>query len=376
MDESFVRGGFSLETTLRCIETFAVRLPLPAPITIGGTRFDFRDYAVLRVTAEDGVVGHAYCLSRSLPIDVHLAETLGPRIIGRPIAPGGIDVISTDGVAARARSMLDVALWDVESQRRGLPLWQLLGDDQDRVDVLFVDGYPRVNEDALAFGARLAACEPAARWHKIAYVHDEEEMVRRLTSARRALDPSVRIVVDVAWQWEGAESSSRIASTWSTFDLAWIEDPFRVDRSNRYANLHRDAPAPLGAGDEALDSGALVELANSGDIDVVRFDLMTLGGISGFRAIDAQLRSGIPVSPHIYPEINRHLAFASSRISHVEWFGDSGEFDRANSLVRLVDGRLDSGGCTRPEAPGLGMDIDWKIVHNASYRTRVVEHRA
>jgi len=360
------------------IETFAVRFPLAAPLQIGPMRIVHRDYAVLRVTTGGGVRGHAYCLSRSAPVDLMITDVLAPIALGSPAAD--IDglrrrwadatiTLGHDGILARAVSMMDVALWDIRAQSASVPLWRLLGEARTEAEVLLVEGYPRVGEDAAAFAARLRArADQGAMWHKVASLPDGDELTRRLQLSRAALGPDARLIVDIAWTWNDTAAAIALAGRWADLGLAWIEDPLPVADLEGFASLHAGIRTPLGAGDESSRIDELGALVDSGSIDVARFDMMTMGGVTGFQQLAERLDPSTPISSHIYPEINRHLAFAFEQSGAVEWYGDSAEFDMSARFAHLTDGELTVARCTAPEAPGVGLDFDWAAIEAAAYR--------
>ncbi|MFI5427069.1 hypothetical protein [Aeromicrobium sp. UC242_57] len=51
------------------------------------------------------------------------------------------------GLVMRAISLVDIALWDIQAKRAGLPLHRLLGGMRDEVPAIFVAGYPSILDD-------------------------------------------------------------------------------------------------------------------------------------------------------------------------------------------------------------------------------------
>ena len=369
------------ESRIARIETWMARFDLEHPLQLGHMRITRRDYVVLRITTSDGVTGIAYCLSRNAPVDIAIADLIAPVLLGRPsgdIAGAAAAVrtatavVGWGGILARAASLVDVALWDIAAKHDGRPVWALLSDSgPESAPVMLVEGYPRVVEGAEDFASRVAGRVASGfDWFKLANIPDADEMTRRLALTRAAVGATTHLVVDVAWLWStDVGAAITTAERWADADLAWIEDPARVSEAAVYSQLRAGVSTPIGAGDEALDPADTIALAASRSIDVVRLDPMTGGGVTGFAAQHAAaVALGVPVSPHIYPELTRHFALAWPTVGPVEWYGPSGEFDRSAAFVHLVDGSFDGGVATRPHAPGIGFDIDWTALEAASVR--------
>jgi L-alanine-DL-glutamate epimerase-like enolase superfamily enzyme len=128
------------------------------------------------------------------------------------------------------------------------------------------------------------------------------------------------------------------------------------------ASLRRAAPVPVGAGDEALPLEILGLIAADA-VDVLRLDVTTVGGITGFAALRARI--GAPdrgISTHVYPEIHQHLALAWPDVRVIETFARGGLFDSADRFVSHSSLRYENGVVTPPEGHGLGLEIDWDVV--------------
>ena len=106
------------------------------PLQIGPMTIAPREYATVRVlTAESGLVGKAYCLTRNAPVAEAVDRLFAPHVVGRDAGdiaglPGAVPPCERDdrrapGLAMRALGLVDVALWDIAAQREGVPLHRL-----------------------------------------------------------------------------------------------------------------------------------------------------------------------------------------------------------------------------------------------------------
>jgi L-alanine-DL-glutamate epimerase-like enolase superfamily enzyme len=361
-------------TVVERVEAWTLRLPLAEDLRLGAMVIRERDYVVVRVTTSDGATGSAYALSRGAPVDLAVTELAARHILG--LDPEDIDEawrrwersfisLGLTGILARAVSLLDVALWDLRARGRGEPLWRLLGSARSEAEVMLVEGYPRSTESAEEFAERLGRrADEGYSWLKIANIPDLDGMTERLRATRERC-PDTHLVIDIAWAWSDPAIAADAAARWADLDLDWIEDPAPADEVAFIRDLRRASATRIGVGDEVSDPLRMRGLVSGGAIDVVRLDALAIGGVTGFlRAREDATAAGLPVSPHIYPELHRHLVFAFENVFPVESYGRSGEFDRSLDFLEVEDGPV----VAAPTRPGAGIEIDWPVVQAAARR--------
>lgn len=350
------------------IAVHVVTKPLPRPLQLGPVTVTERRYAVLHLRTASGLVGAAYAQTRGAPIADIVAGTLSPLLVGRDSASiearwrdayRGTIAIGRTGLVMRALSLVDVALWDVQAQRAGLPLYRLLGGVRAEVPVMMVAGYPDgpqdVDETVAAAVAAADAGHPLVKFARAANRAVNLQILERLADA---LPAACRVVVDASWIWERPADALAEASQWSSLPVAWLEDPFPPERTSAYTQLRRQCPVPVGAGDEAGDSSTLERLLDAAAVDILRLDLMTVGGITaGVRVIHDAERRGVPVSLHISPEVSAHVAAAFPAVTSIETFDRGG--NRLDPSHELVAGgpAFRNGMAVLPETAGAGWTL-------------------
>jgi L-alanine-DL-glutamate epimerase-like enolase superfamily enzyme len=198
-------------------------------------------------------------------------------------------------------------------------------------------------------------------------------MSARLTAVREAVGPDVTLVLDVVWAWRDVQAAIEIAHGWAPARLAWIEDPFPPDYVKQTRRLKASISTPIGAGDEVSSPSIFDALLSQEAIDVVRLDATTIGGITGFADVYSRAAAaGYKVSPHIYPEVHQHCAFAWPSVEPVEMFPRGGAFDFSHQFV--IDGALEfetPGRLRAPSREGVGLEIDWRSVEDHTSRHSV-----
>jgi L-alanine-DL-glutamate epimerase-like enolase superfamily enzyme len=280
------------------------------------------------------------------------------------------------GLVQRGMSMVDIGLWDIKARVAHLPLWRLLGGYRNEAPIMLVDGYARDNETAVDFADRLGArAQQGFTAIKLANQADPDEMSARLTAVREAVGPGVALVVDIVWAWRDVQAAIDIAQRWAPARLAWIEDPFPPDFVSQTRRLKASIATPIGAGDEVSSPSTFEALLNQEAIDVVRLDATTIGGITGFAQVHARAAAaGYRVSPHIYPEVHQHCAFAWPSVEPVEMFPSGGAFDFSHQFVTAGALEFETPGRLRaPAREGIGMEIDWRTVEDHTSRHSVAQ---
>jgi L-alanine-DL-glutamate epimerase-like enolase superfamily enzyme len=355
------------------IHSATCRFDLDEPLEIGGNRITSREYTVARVTTGSGITGSAYAYSQGAPLEQVIREAFTEHLVGESwwdVARlqewgAGLETDFPKEIVQRAYSLIDICLWDIRGKVLGVPLWRLLGGYRQTIPVLLVQGYPRVGEDPETFAGRIAdRVDQGFKAIKIAYSGVPDHATDRLRATRERIGGEVKLVVDAAWSWASVEEAVGVAEQWSPYDLEWLEDPFAATEVGMIGALRDACDARIGAGDAMTSLATLAALLAADALDVVRLDVTHIGGLGPFQAAMALASLyGRPVSPHIYPEVNQHLAFARPGVSYVELFPDDSPFWRTEQFVRSDLGtRIDRGWLSAPTQPGVGIEIDWAVV--------------
>lgn len=376
--QSGISGISGREHLVTEVEAWTCVFKLAKPIILKHSKIREREYVIVRVTTSTGIQGVAYALSRGAPTAAFIRSALAPLIRGedalcipriREKIEHELLMLGTDGVPERAISLLDIGLWDIKAKVAGLPLWRLLGGYRTEIPALLIDWYPTGQETADELAAEFEA--RVAEGYRALKIHcpgDAEWLADVLAEARHRFGRSVDLVVDAAMAWRDPQEAVAAIGLFEFLRPAWIEDPFRGDQADWIRRVRQQVKVPLAAGDEVASPEAIRRLMAADAVDVVRLDATIHGGISEFAALAHEARvRGLRISPHVYPEIHQHCAFAFPGLSCLELFAPGTRFDsyeefiRPSSLVRPVNGQISA-----PERTGLGIDLDWAAVHAAA----------
>ena len=356
---------------ISAVDCMTVRLPLEEPLWAAGLEITIRDFFIVRVTTRGGLSGYGFLKCRGVRLDAFVSEVLGPLILGEDprrteaiwhkmmhatFLPGRV------GAVLRAIGCIDIALWDLKAQLANEPLYRLLGGANTEVKALVVAGYYGRNPDdttQMAADLRSLRADGFSAFKIAGGMLSRARETPRIATARNAIGPDAELVVDVNWCWSDLKSALAAAREWAQFDLAWIEEPFPPGSTAKRQAFSRQSPIALGIGDEQGGVSFFRDLMAAGSADVIRLDTPVTGGITpSLRIIALAEAYGLPVSPHIYPEVNQHLALAFQTVGAVELFDPAGSLYQINRFI-TPGLQIKAGILYPPDAPGLGFSMDW-----------------
>jgi D-arabinonate dehydratase len=354
------------------VEGWQLGIPLRRPVVFASTRYDERDYAIVRITDADGATGLAYALARSAPL-IETVEAIAVHVIGRDPwdSRGTWDAMYSAsipfgqrGLALRAISLLDVAGWDLRGKLTNRGVHHLLGGTRNVVPVSVGGGYYRSTRPADEIAAELTGyVRDGFKLIKIPAgglpAAEEETWVR---NAREAVGNGVGLAIDTHWTWQTVAAARQVLSRLAPLDLSWVEDPLWPEAIGELAHLGRLVGVPLGIGDELSGRWVYRDLAEQRLAEIWRIDVLTVGGFTEFQRILGLAESyGITVATHIYPEIHIHCAASSSAVAWTEYVAPQADIDLS---YRFIDKPLvPVGGEARVSGrPGIGIDLDWAMI--------------
>jgi L-alanine-DL-glutamate epimerase-like enolase superfamily enzyme len=139
------------------------------------------------------------------------------------------------------------------------------------------------------------------------------------------------------------------------FEPRWLEEPVRADDLAAYRALAEASPIPLAAGENLYTRFRFREFLDAGVLAVVQPNVVRVGGITPFLRIagDAADR-GLPVLPHLLPELSGQLAMCLAEETLVEDVEDS-SFTALGVLAAPAPIRLEGNRALLVDRPGLGI---------------------
>ncbi|HEY0937221.1 MAG TPA: enolase C-terminal domain-like protein [Trebonia sp.] len=395
-------------------------------------------YVVLRTEA-GGLQGNALCftIGRGNDIVVTAVEALRRYVVGRQVADivadlGGFSAAMIGdsqlrwlgpekGVMHMAIGAVVNAAWDLAAKVAGKPVWRLLADMTPEQVVGLVDF--RYLEDALTpdealdilraarpgRAARIAELERAGYpaytttpgWIgysdeklvelsrqavadgftqiKLKVGADTGDDVRRMSLARDAVGPGIRIAVDANQRWGVAQAQRAIAAI-APWDPYWVEEPTSPDEILGLARIRQAVtPIKVAVGEHVANRVVFKQLLQAGAVDVLNLDASRVAGVNeNVAVLLLAAKFGVPVCPHAggvgLCEMVQHLAMfdfvgvAASAADRVLEYVDH-LHEHFTDPVRVVGGRY-----LAPTQPGFSSTFrpealrDYEFPHGAVWQ--------
>lgn len=371
-----------MSTTITEVNVATVVLKLPRALQLGAMTVERREYAAVEIVTAGGQRGKAYCLTRETPMAEIVQRLFANNLIDEVIEniPDLWEslyrtsaIVGRVGLVRRALGLVDIALWDIASQSNGISLSSHLAKQSYLVKpkpaatgilspserALLVAAYPTSDRSAREVANEVLS-HATQGWSllKIARSPDTVLMRQLLGILTAELPPECEVIIDVGFGWKDADEALGEIAQWGHVSLAWLEDPLLPEDIEGIARIRRETGLPIAVGDEVTDPDLLHRLVDSGAIDVMRLDVVALGGITpSLELIRWANERTIPISGHIYPEVTVHLGIG------VETFPrNAGPYDPSPSFI--IGGPTFRSGLVLPStAAGLGFTLDPDLFH-------------
>ncbi len=271
------------------------------------------------------------------------------------------------GLMMHAIGGVDIALWDIAAQARGLPVHELLGGaKRDRLEA-YGTIYPMARTEQ---GVQQQVQDAKTRLHlrNIKFAADPwwmEDLAltgRLLRAARKALGEEGSLIVDAALAYQTAEEALRLLPVLRDVNILFLEAPLPLDDIEGHARLAREG-VPLGVGDLGLTHvDEFIQFMDQGGASICQPDITSVGGFTGIRKIAlAAKQRGKRVITHGYKtniEIAANLHFLANH-QDTELL----EYSTSNSPLRwemtVESIAVDENGTVGvPQIPGLGVHLN------------------
>jgi galactonate dehydratase len=367
---------------------------------------DFPNIIYVKIGTDAGVygVGESYYFGRTVATFVE--EFVAPTLIG--LDPANIESISrklttyigalSSGVEMRAKSAVDIALWDIKGKVEGKPIYQLLGGSSKKLPIYNTcagRGYMRKSdqdssawgisadndqyEDLQAFltdagalakilqaegigGMKIWPFDIYAEKNDGADISDEDlkKGLIPLQKVRDAVGEKMQLMLELHALWSPV-AAKKIFEATKELNLTWIEDPIYPDLLDDYAILRGKGYAPIAHGETVSSMTRVNALLKNDYIDVLTLDLGWCGGFTqGIKFTQATKKYGKSIAPHdcsgpigliagaqLSTASDNAIVQETSRASLRTWYPMI-----VSALPTIADGKLSLG-----SEPGLGTDL-------------------
>jgi L-alanine-DL-glutamate epimerase-like enolase superfamily enzyme len=242
----------------------------------------------------------------------------------------------SSGVETRARSAIDIALWDIAGKVANKPIYQLLGGEVRSIPIYNTcagSGYMRASdqsssswgitkeadkyEDLHAFltdagllaqqllaegvgGMKIWPFDTYAEKNNGADISDEDlkQALIPLQKVRDAVGNKINLMLELHSLWS-PKAAKKIFEATKELELTWIEDPIYPDLLDDYAQLRGKGYAPIANGETLASVSRVKGLLEKDYIDVLTLDLGWCGGFTtGIEFSKLATKYNKQIAPH------------------------------------------------------------------------------
>jgi len=284
---------------------------------------------------------------------------------------------------------LEIALWDLMGKISGQPLWKLLGGRSNRVRAYASMGQRRPTPERAAAARQLRDRGfPALKLRFYADSLAENLAVAR--AVRDAIGSEMDLLVDAnqGWQmpWDTRAPWDFKTALWAADALAelgvyWLEEPLPRHDYRGMAALRQRAKVRIAGGEGNRDYAELRECLQHGSLDVYQADVAWSTGVLRARQLATEVQAaGAIYSPHTWGDglvllVNLQVAAALSTAPFIEFPFDPPEWTtaRRDYILPAPIEADEQGYVTLPDAPGLGVELDWAALETLRIHTGTMQ---
>jgi L-alanine-DL-glutamate epimerase-like enolase superfamily enzyme len=348
-------------------------------------KIQYKENVFVKITTDEGIVGWGEATAHPVTSEtqagiVSTVELFGRTIMGRdPFQIGAIhaalDNLFLQGNAG-ARSAIDIALYDIMGKASGQPIYNLLGGAYQKTFgqlATMPRAEPaRMAEHAQALTERGYTCfEPKMTGHLESLDADADT----LEAILKVVPRSALVIGDPNQTWGTAKDTIEVfLRRFPNVPNVAIEQPVMYYDLNGLAAITRAIPQKVVADEAIQNLATMIEIASRGVADMVSLKLGKCGGF--YKALQMM-----------------RIAEAAALPVRIDWTQGSALLDTAtahlHAAVRIVgcdpgmdyqlriqDRPVKEGGAVPeakgrivvPDAPGLGLTVDEKIIKALSQR--------
>ncbi len=418
-------------------ETVDVRFPTSEQLDGSDAMNPDPDYSAaylsLTTDAGDGQVGAGFVFTtgRGNNIAAEAIQTVADLLVGDSVEDLLADMGATyrrfvydshlrwlgpeKGVVHMAIGAVVNALWDLKAKRARQPLWQLVSSmtpeelvnlvdfryltdaitpnealeifeksvpgRAERTELLLERGYPAYTTTPGWLGysdakmvrlAREAVAEGFPQI-KLKVGGDLDDDIRRLSLAREAVGPNIKIAIDANQRWDVEDAIAWVREL-QPYDIAWIEEPTSPDDLVGHAAIRRGLNGvPVATGEHTANRVMFKQLLQLEAIDVMQIDAARVAGVNENLAnLLLAAKFGVRVCPHAG---GVGLCEAVQHLSMIDFIAVSGTWE--NRYLEFVDHlhehfvdpvRIENGHYVAPRTPGAGTEMNQAALEQYRYQ--------
>lgn len=351
------------------VDAIPVALPLVKPMLMAGVRIVHAENLVVRIEAENGLVGWGEAASApTMTGDLQAGMVAAVEGFLAPLLAGA-DAIAHEALERRcagalhhnggAKAAVSIALLDLAGRHLGIPVHDLVGGAvRDAIRPMWLLGNATVDEDVEEATRKQA--EGFDFFKLKVGVKPVEREIGNALALRARLGEATTLCADANTGFTRDDAMRFVQGT-ADARLMFLEQPLDADDLAGTVELAARSPTPLGADESIERARDIVDHHEAGAVRGVNLKTIKLGGVHA--AVEAgRLCHSLGLSVNLACKVAESsigaaaLAHIGSVLGNLDWGVSPSNHYLAVDTVREPL-RPNDGGIAVPRSAGLGVDV-------------------
>lgn len=339
-------------------------------------RWDRFETVLLRITAENGLVGWGECFSYACrpAVSAAIREMVAPLLIGQDASDPArltmgiqrkLHLFGRYGITIFAISGADIALWDLKARSSGVPLARLLGPSLRDA----VPSYASLVRYGKPDHVERFAAKAVSEGYRSVKLH--EVAIEVIEAGRRGAGAQTHLTIDTNCAWT-VDETERLLPRIEAVRPAWLEEPlFPPEDFEALAKLASRTQVPLAAGENACTAVEFDRMIRARAVTYPQPSVTKVGGVTEFvsvlRCAEHAGMTCMPHSPYFGPgywATLQLLAIAPGQPYLERLYVEPDAMPGVGTPVPV------RGEVAIPQAVGIGFEPDWDVFGRFGKRTR------
>ncbi|MBM3213159.1 mandelate racemase/muconate lactonizing enzyme family protein [Candidatus Poribacteria bacterium] len=348
----------------------------------------YSSYIIVRIETDVGIVGYGEASPMGASVVANTVRHLGRMLIDKD--PFNIEALwmlmftnghklGPMGTQLEAMAGIDIALYDIKGKALNTPIYNLLGgayrlkvpvyassmrrdmkpeEEAERVEMFYEQGYTWYKQHS------------AVPW---GYDNQRDQTVEVVKAIRKRLGNKMTLLVDVNNAYT-VHHALNIGRQLEELDVFHFEEPIPAYDYDGYNRLQATLDIPIAAGEQEYTRWQFRDLINIAQVDIIQPDVIKSGGFTEMMKIAALSQTfNKPITVHnTQPTIGTaaHLHFwaACQNCLYPQEYNIEPHPLRDKTPILKTPLALNKGYMDVPQGPGLGIEVDEKLLFELSER--------
>ena len=281
VSKSFIFGYMNLKIT----HTEIYKLPLPMePFVIATEVSTVAQNTFIRIHTEEGITGMGECSAFPMLVGetqetcYHVAKDLARIIKGKNAADIPERLKELDQYIAfntTIKSAFDMALFDITSKAKGLPLYKYLGGTRKEIQTDLTIG---IGEPTKMAATAAEYVRKGVTIIKIKLGKKAIEDIERVHRIREAVGDNIGLRIDANQGWD-YDTAVKTLSALEPYNIQFCEQPIHHNFDYLLPLLRKQSPIPIMADESVFNHHDATRLIESDSCDYINIKLAKSGGI-------------------------------------------------------------------------------------------------